>query len=137
MNIFTVIIWAPALKYADEICNLIPNIISKEELIIKDDNLLNFINMVYELDERCTKSYLPDKVEHMKNCGEKHILITFNIPVVKNKVLCKKAIRLKNQIRKIYSNKIPNYIRDIIIHIADNIEQSQHILFHHKKYVIN
>jgi len=137
MNIFTAIIWSPALKYSDKIIEKIPNILSKEIIHIKEDKLLDFVNMIYELDERCTKSYLPNKVQHIKDFGEKHILITFNIPKLKNKVFCKKAIKLKNQIRKNYYNKIPNYIRDIIIHIADNKEQSNHIILNYKKYLSN
>lgn len=130
LNYFTLIIWNPALKFEKEILENIPNIIEIKKLKINNDIISSFIYKVYELDTRCSHDIvLPKKIDELKKYNSEHLMIKFyfdDILTYENDV-CKEAIKIKENIRNTFKTKLDNYIRDIIIHVADNYEQSKHI----------
>ena len=126
---FTIILWNPILFKLNQVLNDIPNIIEKKEIIIPKKKLHDIIFDIYKLDTRCTHHIvLPRKIKKFQEYNENHYLIKFRIdnPTFNNN-LCKEAIQLKEKIRKKYKSNVTNYIRDIIIHVADNYEQSNYI----------
>jgi len=129
LNYFSLIIWNPALYFKNDIIREIPNIQDIKEIEINKGQLHNFIFEVYKLDTRCSHNIvLPPKIARLKEHGDNHLLIKFEIsnPIIRNGV-CDKAVTLKEIIRAKYREKINNYIKDIIVHVADNYEQSRHI----------
>ena len=129
MSYFTLILWNPTLFQADNILKDIPNIIEKKNITIAKNDLHDFIFDVYKLDTRCTHNVvLPPKIEKLKQYEDNHLVAKFIIdkPTYSGGV-CHEAVRLKEKIRKKYKSNIKGYIRDIIIHVADNFQQSTYI----------
>tara|TARA_Y100000389_G_scaffold202449_1_gene247766 strand:+ start:857 stop:1807 length:951 start_codon:yes stop_codon:yes gene_type:complete len=128
-NYFTLILWNPTLFQVDNILRDIPNIIEKKTIIIEKEKLYETIFDIYKLDKRCSHNIvLPPKIEMLKKYETTHMIIKFNInnPTY-NKNICNEAVRLKEIIRNKYKCNVKNYIKDIIIHVADNFEQSKYI----------
>ncbi len=126
---FTLILWNPTLFQSEKILRDIPNIIDKREIIIPNEHLHEYIFDIYKLDTRCSHNIvLPPKIQKLKEYDDKHIMVKFKInnPKYTNNI-CEQAVKLKEIIRNKYKSNIKNYIKDIIIHIADNFEQSKYI----------
>jgi len=126
---FSLIIWNPAIGLINSIIADVPGILETKEIKVSNEQLHDFIFDVYKLDTRCSHDIvLPPKIARLKKHGNDHLLIKFEI---KNPVFqqgnCVQAVRLKEQIRAKYKDSINNYIRDVIIHVADNYEQAKHI----------
>jgi len=131
MTNFTLILWNPTLFQLDNVIKDIPNIIEQKEIKISKDALHDFIYDVYKFDKRCTHhKVLPKKIAKLKEYNDNHIMIKFEIknPTYssKNKI-CNQAVRLKEKIRNKYKKNIKGYIKDVLIHVADDIPQSNHI----------
>ena len=128
-NYFTLILWNPTLFQMDKILQHIPNTIEKKEIIVPNDKLHNYIFNIYKLDTRCSHNIvLPPKIQKLKEYDNKHLLVKFKInnPEYTNNI-CKQAVELKELIRKKFKSNIKNYTKGIMIHIADNFEQSKYI----------
>ena len=126
---FSLIIWNPALGLANDIMQDIPGILETKEIKVSNEQLSGFIFDIYKLDTRCSHNIvLPPKIDRLKKHNNNHLLIKFEIknPIFQCGVYIQ-AVRLKEYVRAKYKNDINNYIRDIIIHVADNHEQSNHI----------
>ena len=126
---FTLILWNPTLFQSEKILQNIPNIIDKKEIIVPKEILHGYIFDIYKLDTRCSHNIvLPPKIKKLREYNDKHLIVKFKIdnPQYTNKI-CNQAVKLKEMIRNKYKSNIKNYIKDIIIHIADNFEQSKYI----------
>ena len=126
---FTLILWNPTLFQSNKILKEIPNIIEKKEIIVPKESLHNYIFDIYKLDTRCSHNIvLPPKIKKLKEYNDKHLVVKFKIdkPQYTNNI-CNQAVQLKEMIREKYKSNIENYIKDIMIHVADNFEQSRYI----------
>jgi len=126
---YTIILWNPTLFQAEKILEDIPNIIEKKEIVVPKESLHNYIFDIYKLDTRCSHNIvLPPKIQKLKEYDDKHLIVKFKIdnPQYTNNI-CKQAVELKEMIRNKYKSNITNYIKDIMIHVADNFEQSKYI----------
>ena len=126
---FTLILWNPTLFQSKEILQDVPNIIGKKEIVVPKESLHNYIFDIYKLDTRCSHNIvLPPKIQKLKEFNNNHLIVKFKIdkPQYTEKV-CNQAVQLKEMIRRKYKSNIKNYTRDIMIHIADNFEQSKYI----------
>jgi hypothetical protein len=126
---FTLILWNPTLFQAEKILEDIPNIVEKKEIEISKESLHDYIFDIYKLDTRCSHNIvLPPKIKKLKEYNNKHLIVKFKIdnPQYTNNV-CNQAVDLKEMIRNKYKSNIKNYIKDIMIHVADNFEQSKYI----------
>ena len=126
---FTLILWNPTLFQSEIILEDIPNIIEKKEIVIPTESLHNYIFDIYKLDTRCSHNIvLPPKIQKLKEYDNKHLIVKFKIdePQYTNNI-CNQAVQLKEMIREKYKLHIKNYIKDIMIHVADNFEQSKYI----------
>ena len=135
---FTLILWNPTLFQAKKILEYIPNIIEKKEIVVPKESLHNYIFDIYKLDTRCSHNIvLPPKIQKLKEYDDKHLVVKFKIdkPQYTNNI-CNQAVQLKEMIRRKYKSYIKNYIKDIMIHVADNFEQSKYI-WEKKIYTIN
>ena len=121
--------WNPTLFQSNKILKEIPNIIEKKEIIVPKESLHNYIFDIYKLDTRCSHNIvLPPKIKKLKEYNDKHLVVKFKIdkPQYTNNI-CNQAVQLKEMIREKYKSNIENYIKDIMIHVADNFEQSRYI----------
>ena len=127
-NYFTAILWNTSYNLASEIVPLIPNIEKCVTLNIAD--ISDFIYHVYKLDKRCSHSIvLPPKIDRLSaESSRDFYLIKFKIdnPTFTHGV-CNEAVALKEHIRKNFRHRIPNYIRDLVIHVSDDFETSNYI----------
>tara|TARA_B110001450_G_scaffold50029_1_gene46647 strand:+ start:13530 stop:13958 length:429 start_codon:yes stop_codon:yes gene_type:complete len=126
---FTLILWNPTLFQAEKILQDIPNIVEKKEIEISKESLHDYIFDIYKLDTRCSHNIvLPPKIKKLKEYNNKHLIVKFKIdnPQYTNNI-CNQAVDLKEMIRNKYKSNIKNYIKDIMIHVADNFEQSKYI----------
>jgi len=129
-NIFTIILWNPAEKYYNEIENIIKDeftILFNSEKSI--NNMKTFVDKVYELDVRCHKPYLPKKIEILEKYKQEvqFLMILIDNPKYDKQNVSHTAVKLKEKIRGIYKEKIENYYKDIIIHVADNSIEAENI----------
>lgn len=143
---FSCVLWSPARNYFDEITRELdaycPDNISVEsykDIVLEEGELEQFIKAVYFLDD-VTPENLKLKMEynyHSSNITSNRFpirLIKLNIkkPHYKIKSLSglpqsREIIRCKEAFRKRYMDKVYDYKRDVIIHIADNYIQSKFI----------
>lgn len=127
-NYFTAILWNTSYSLASEIIPLIPNIEKRVSLKIED--ISDFIHHVYKLDKRCSHSIvLPPKIDRLSaESSRDFYLLKFKIanPTFTNGV-CNEAVELKEHIRKKFRDRIPNYIKDLVVHVSDDFETSNYI----------
>lgn len=130
MDYFTAIIWNPVLEIKDEIIKLIPNIITYDYFIIDNDNIKDIIYDIYLLDTRCNKDkVLPNKIKKLQKYDNNHLIIQFKLdePKFNKNNLSENVIKLKNNIR----NNFKNYDKYLMIHIADNYNESRYIYYNY------
>lgn len=135
---FTLILWNPTLFQSEKMLEDIPNIIEKKEIVVPKEFLHDYIFDIYKLDTLCSHNIvLPPKIKKLKEYNDKHLIVKFKIdnPQYTNNI-CNQVVKLKEMIRNKYNSNIKNYIRDIMIHIADNLEQSKYI-WEKKIYILN
>ena len=101
---------------------------------INNDKLLDYIEKIYEPDKRCVKSYLKDKVKFIisnsifSNTQQMyHFKIIIDNPSFNNQNICNECIKLKEHIRMKIKGRLKHYLKDIIIHITDNYEESKFV----------
>jgi|SaaInlV_150m_DNA_5_1039734.scaffolds.fasta_scaffold04140_4 hypothetical protein len=133
-DVFSFILWEPCKEYQSEIYNYIETvstILYDCEYSIND--MEKFVYDIYKLDVRCHKPYLPKKIETLSRYNKciRVLFATIKNPFYDNQNVSKVAVRVKENIRGKYKDKIDNYYKDIIIHISDNSNEAkliQHIL---------
>tara|TARA_B100000886_G_scaffold339921_1_gene306968 strand:+ start:6 stop:1820 length:1815 start_codon:yes stop_codon:yes gene_type:complete len=129
-NYFTLILWNPTLFQSDKILKEIPNIIEKKYIEIPKDKLHDYIFDIYKYDLRCSHNrVLPPKIKKLKEYDTKHLIVKFKIdnPYFTRSNICRQAIKLKENIRRKYKSNIKNYVKDIMMHVADDFNQSKFI----------
>ena len=135
-NRFFCIIWSPAYDYAEEIIKdisvygIVGNIKKYNYSTGEYDNI---VRAVYAIDD-IEKWKIEKKVEHMRNYKPKLTVLelSFQNPEYRLKtstglLISKNAERVKKAIRTKYKEKISDYYFDIILHIGDNIYQSNYM----------
>ena len=129
INFFTLILWNPIISESQEILSEIPNILETHEFTVFPEDLDNYIYDIYQYDKRCThKVVLPPKISKLKKFGNNHIIVRFQIKhSTYIQEICQEVIHLKHKIRTKYQHKIPNYSKGLMIHIADDMKQSEHV----------
>ena len=131
-------IWAPAIKYKDEILEQLGQ---KYELLnykkysfVSFDHLERVIVKLYENDD-VSMDYISNyKIKRLREYKPECInfCIKINNPKFSkakhnNQMVINSIIKLKNKIRDKYKHEISDYKRDIIIHISDNQKQTNFV----------
>ena len=130
---FSCIIWAPAQKVVEDIISdlkIYGNVDGITRISLAQGEYDNIVRAVYSIDD-IEKWKIEKKIEYMQGyepaitCVD----ISFNDPDFRQKastglLISSKAERVKRAIREKYKNCIDNYFFDIILHIGDNIYQS-------------
>lgn len=137
-----IIIWPPAYRFVEEIINSILfynsyyRIANKHHFHVPPKQFLSFIYNVYKGDRRCDKSQLPWKWDNMKSSKNQMVYFDLYVPKARigSNMISKTAIEVKYFIRKKFKYQIPNYVHDIIIHIADNSSHSKNMYQYVKSY---
>ncbi len=131
---FIIILWPSVYKYFDEI----------QQYVLDHFNILDSIdyNNVNNFDDFVRKLYAIDDIKEWKVAMKIEGLNSYekNIRMIKvlieepefrkkdnGKYVSKKVESIKSKIRKKYSDNIPNYFHDIIIHIGDNYNHTKKI----------
>ncbi len=127
--------WPPVEEYFDKIEKDISNnynIIHSVDIEL--NNMGYAIDKIYELDVRCHKPNLIHKVNFFKKYSNNVRLILLPLePQYDDQHVSISAINLKENYRSMYRDRIPDYIRDVIIHVSDNNIEAKNIL----KYILN
>lgn len=136
---FSGIIWGPAFQYYEEILEEIkkidPTLKILSKNIIKFDNeyeYKSFLNGIYHIDDieiwKVNKKFEYTKKE-LTICFFKFQLLypNYRKKFKTGKPISQKVELIKKEIRNKYAKKIDNYFYDIILHIADNEEQSDYM----------
>lgn len=130
------VIWSPAQKYSCDIIKELKcygDVENIREYRLSQGEYENSVRAVYAIDD-IEKWKIEKKINHMQ--GYPSILtcldITFNdldyrIKTSTGLLLSKKAERVKKAIRTKYQKMVDDYYFDIIIHIGDNIYQSNYM----------
>ena len=138
------------IKNVEKIYNLVNEHFKCTEIKrinIHSNDFLEFTRMLYQTDKRCFRPYLVEKVKYIKynydlqneNKFNHYPIHTFryetNDPNYDEENISQQAVTIKEQIRKMFVNEVKEYIRDIIIHITDNPEDTLNAE-KHLKYMI-
>lgn len=133
-SLFSCVIWSPAVKFADAIIHDLGYYGSVENIKkynYKRDEYENIVRAVYDIDD-IEKWKIEKKLEHMKGGELVAIDVRFEEPSFRIKSATSKPIsqrveRVKKVIRGKYQKYIEDYYFDIILHIADNYQQSDYM----------
>jgi hypothetical protein len=129
-------LWSPSLIYWDKIIHdlhALSPIISYKIYDFKDEYEIfkHAINDIYKIDDIDIKKIENIKIKSMKPYLNKFICFQFYITDPnfrkKSQTGCQLSTvveSIKKTLRTKYKPKIKNYVHDIIIHIADNLEQT-------------
>jgi len=131
---FVCILWPAVQRHFDDIMEDISKystIIEWEDIELNSKNLNLITKIVYSIDD--IESWkIEKKIEAFGNVGSRMRLIKlrefkpgYRLKQLNGKPLSCKMEKLKKIIRDKYRIMINNYFEDIIIHIADNLEQSK------------
>ena len=135
-NPFSCIIWSPARAFTDEVINdlkIYGEVISVKKYKFGKEEYINVVRAVYAIDD-IEKWKIEKKLEHMERYSPECVAVDlrFSDPEYRIKkatglLISKRGERVKRAIRNKYSKRIDNYFFDIIIHIGDNIYQSEYM----------
>lgn len=130
------ILWPPVSAYFDEITDKISmlcNVYGVEDKIYDDVIFEKIVNGVYHIDD-VEKWKIEKKLGYMREYDKKVRIAYFcpDYPHFRRKGLNKKSLIIQGEvikaiIRGCYKDKVPEYFYDIIIHTADNYEQTNYI----------
>lgn len=135
---FVATLWAPVQVYFDDITKELSHeytLLSVKDYTFQNDHeFATTIKGLYAIDD-IEDWKIEKKLEYMMNYDKKIRVITFDIgePKFRTKVRNNKPIsteveKIKKNYREKYSKKIDNYFYDIIMHIGDNYEHSEHMM---------
>lgn len=133
---FSCILWSPAKEFKDEIINdleIYGDVISVKDYRFSKEEYKNTVRAVYAIDD-IEKWKIEKKLEHMEKYSPECVAVDlrFSNPEYRIKratglLLSKRGERVKKTIRDKYRTRIDDYFFDIIIHIGDNIYQSDYM----------
>jgi hypothetical protein len=148
MDSFYITIWPPISNHANEIQRLISKHFKCSEVkrfTVHSDDFLEFTQMLYQTDKRCHKPYLIEKVKYMKHnydLNNENKFSHYPISIIKYETnnpeyqdnISAQAVSIKEQLRKMLIAEIKEYIRDIIVHITDNPEDTKNAEITYNKF---
>ena len=148
MDSFYITIWPPISNRANEIHTLISEHFKCSEVkrfTVHSDDFLEFTQMLYQTDKRCHKPYLIEKVKYMKHnydLNNENKFSHYPISIIKYETnnpeyqygISAQAVSIKEQLRKMLIAEIKEYIRDIIVHITDNPEDTKNAEITYNKF---
>lgn len=126
------ILWSSSKKYSRDILMQLSLEYNIDQISIYDLNeeYSNFIYDCYKHDEDVmSDGYIEEKVERLLK-DESGQIVAFTIIVqnpeynTKTNKQCIQARETKERIRKEFSSKVENYFLDNIIHLSDNIQET-------------
>lgn len=133
---FSCVIWSPAISRCDEILEDLSyygKIVRKEHYNYSDGEYRNIVKAIYAIDD-IDKWKIEKKLEHMQNYASELMMVDiifsepeFRIKAATNLMISKRGERAKKAIRSKYSQLIDNYFFDIVMHIGDNLYQSEYM----------
>jgi len=140
----TMVLWPPAAPFFDEIIEYISNqyeILSFEVITINNEKFEDFIFELYEIDfANPRKAALKIDLllsSPLYNLGIVKVRIPKPNMLVQdalNRVRCDSIGDLKDNIRKKYRKRIPNYIHDVIVHSTEVDYQNKKVSKILRKY---
>lgn len=134
-NYFACIIWAPAMRFINEIVNDIScfcSVIDYKKYNFSNKVYKDVVTRIYDVDD-IAKWKIEKKNEHMQRYNNDLYFVKLDYKPyyrIKNKTklpISQTGELIKKSIRKKYSGMMNDYFYDIVIHIADNIYQSKYI----------
>ena len=138
------ILWPPAQLWFEKIlediscCVTIKNITN---ISIKKNNFRNFVCRVYDTDDT-NQSQIEKKIKRMTEADPCKICVIemlYEHPdfIIKRfgHTISEYGIRMKEDIREKYRINIPDYVYDVIIHTADNYDQTEELKNVIKDYI--
>ena len=140
-NKFACVIWSPAGEYTDEIIEdlgIYGNVGEVRRYQLTPGEYENTVRAVYAIDD-IEKWKIDRKLQHMSNYSPtlSYVDISFDDPDYRIKkktglLLSRRAERVKKALRAKYKDRIRDYYFDIILHIGDNVYQSNYMnrIFH-------
>lgn len=136
MRGLSLILWPPVAPFFDEIIEKLSLLYDIRDIKDYDFPEVIFeraVKGIYHIDD-IEEWKIDKKLEYMKKYPPKVRMayIYSEIPEFRRKKINKKTLsgqgeKIKKVIRNCYKNKIEDYFYDIIIHTADNYEQSEYI----------
>lgn len=138
---FSCVIWGPAVKCADQIVEDIGffgKVVSVKEYEFDRNVYENVVRAIYAIDD--IESWkIEKKLSYMKECSPKIVSVDvmfdcsdFRLKQSTGLPLSRQGERLKKSLREKYKDQIDNYFFDIIMHVGDNVYQSDYM-----RYVMN
>lgn len=135
---FVGFLWSPAEEYWNDIIDDIARLCEINYLMYydfksDDESFENAVIKVYETDDIAISTVKNIKIKSMKRFANKFMFFEFTIPAPayrkkqNGNLISKWVENTKRMIRNKYKSKIDGYIYDIIIHIADNLDQTVEI----------
>ncbi|MFK7810737.1 MAG: hypothetical protein AB8F74_23215 [Saprospiraceae bacterium] len=134
---FMAIVWSPAVAHTDDILEDF-----KKQYLVKDVQKVTFENK-YEYSAFVKGMYAIDdiadwkidkKLSYMENYPAEAVVIIYEMDfpnyrkkAANGKPLSRNVEALKKEIREKYSKRITPYFHDIILHIGDNEEHTDHM----------
>ena len=133
---FACIIWSPAIDMKDEIINdlkIYGDVGEVKEYTYSLGEYENIVKAIYSIDD-IEKWKIEKKISHMKKYVPRLLYVDlsfkdpeFRIKSSTNLPLSKMCERTKKSLRTKYQNRIDDYFFDIVMHIGDNIYQSDYM----------
>lgn len=130
------VIWAPAVSLADEIIEDLKfygTVCSQKLIEMNEEEYVKTVRDIYAIDD-IAEWKIEKKIEYMKGTGTNLVavdLLPFNpnyrIKKTSGLPLSTVGERIKRALRTKYKTRIDNYFYDIILHIGDNIYQSDYM----------
>ncbi|HHV96231.1 MAG TPA: ParB N-terminal domain-containing protein [Clostridiaceae bacterium] len=144
---FVATLWPPVQEYFDDITKELGQeyiILSVKDYTFQNDQeFAATIKGLYAVDD-IEDWKIDKKIEYMRDYDKKIRVITFDIgdpefraKTRNNKPISMEVERIKKKYREKYSKKIDNYFYNIIMHIGDNYEHSEHMMKTMKKFNYN
>lgn len=135
---FPGVLWGPVSDYFDEITERLSKkhkvIFFKDYTFKNEDDFYEMLEKLYSweaIGQDIIKIKFDYLIEHPLIIRFFSILICepiFKISDNKKIVFSSVVKDMKEEYRRIYSKKIENYIRDVVLHIGDNFQHNKHIL---------
>jgi hypothetical protein len=135
---FPGVLWGPVSDYFDEITEKLS---SKYKVVFFKDYEFDDEEDFYELLKRLYsweaigQNIIKDKFEYLTKHPRviRFFTLLIDDPAFKfsesRKAVFSSAVKdMKEEYRRIYSKRIENYIRDVVLHIGDNFQHNRHIL---------
>ncbi len=133
---FSCVIWAPAASLAVSIVkdlSFFGEVQSVKKYTYRPDEYKNVVRAIYAIDD-IEKWKIEKKIDYMEPHGTSIIAVDLSITNPAYRIKTSSGLPLstvgegiKRSVRSKYKSKIDNYFFDIVLHIGDNIYQSEYM----------